>query len=74
MLNDFHGGMYVARLAVHSMEIDKVAFGTQGHTQKESYRKWHLAIVMSLPIILEQETIKSKTSSENMFIGIDILQ
>lgn len=30
----------------YCMEVDKVAFGTQGHTQKESYRKWHLAIVM----------------------------
>ena len=50
MLNDFDVGteplaMYVPTM-YYCMEVDKVAFGTQGHTQKESYRKWHLAIVM----------------------------
>ena len=61
---------------MYSMEIDKVAFGTQGHTQKESYRKWHLAIVMSLPIedsiatdYIEQ---KSRNNSLNYFIRPDI--
>ena len=54
MLNDFDVGTEPSCSAAmpaycsrgRGMEVDKVAFGTQGHTQKESYRKWHLAIVM----------------------------